>query len=161
MASIRKRNGRWQVQVRKNLHAPVSKSFLTKADALSWGKKVESEIERSLFKDPTEALTTSLSALLGRYRGEVLPSKRSQKTVVSQIKIIEASLGTLRLIQITPAVLAKYRDQRLQTVGTDTVKKDLSLLHRVFNIASKDWGIFRNVVIGKTKHTDDWINKAV
>ena len=41
MASIRKRNGLWQVQVRSRNVGSISKSFHYKADAIAWAKVQE------------------------------------------------------------------------------------------------------------------------
>jgi len=39
------------------------------------------------------------------------------------------------------AVLAEYREARLGQVSPKTVREELSLLQRVFNVCLKDWGI--------------------
>ena len=41
MATFRKRNNRWQVQVRSRQHGSISKSFQKKADAQSWAIEQE------------------------------------------------------------------------------------------------------------------------
>ena len=45
------------------------------------------------------------------------------------------------LTDISPAVLAEYREERLGQVSPKTVREELSLLQRVFNVCLKDWGI--------------------
>jgi len=39
MATLRKRNGRWQVQVRRSGAGSLSKTFNLKADALKWARE--------------------------------------------------------------------------------------------------------------------------
>ena len=51
MATIRKRNGSYHVQVRKRGYTPVTNSFKDRATALAWAKKVESEIDRYIYLD--------------------------------------------------------------------------------------------------------------
>ena len=41
MASIRKRNNRWQVQVRNRIYGSISKSFHRKSHAQRWAIKQE------------------------------------------------------------------------------------------------------------------------
>lgn len=141
MATMTKRVNGWLVQVRKKGYKPVSKLFTKKADATAWASVIESEMERGIFQSRTESERTSLKEILERYETEVLPSKRSQQQVRSQIKLITHALGYYSLAALTPTILAQYRDNRLKQVGPQTVKHDLSLLSRVFNIAIKEWGI--------------------
>ncbi len=45
MATIRKRNGKWQAQVRIKGHAARTKSFTAKRDAERWARQTEAELE--------------------------------------------------------------------------------------------------------------------
>lgn len=140
MASIYKRKGFWRAEVcRRGIRK--SHTFDTKADAETWAAKVESEIGRGVFVDHSEAERTTLAEALDRYEREVLPQKKSQRPVKSQIKRLKKDLGQLKLASATSSVLAQYRDERLGTVNTQTARHDLSLLSRVFNVAAKEWGI--------------------
>ena len=46
MATIRKRNGKWQVQIRRCGERIGSRTFHLKADAIAWGRLTENEIDR-------------------------------------------------------------------------------------------------------------------
>lgn len=140
MASIYKRNGFWRAEVCKR-GVRKSHTFDTKSDAETWAAKVESEIGRGIFVDHSEAERTTLTEALDRYEREVLPHKKSQRPVKYQIKRLKEDLGRLKLVAVTSSVLAKYRDERLGTVNNQTVRHDLSLVSRVFNVAAKEWGI--------------------
>jgi len=48
MATIRKRNQKYQVQVRKNRYQTVSKSFSSLSVARSWAKVIEADMERQI-----------------------------------------------------------------------------------------------------------------
>lgn len=140
MASIYKRNGFWRAEVcRRGVRK--SHTFDTKSDAETWAAKIESEIGRGVFVDHSEAERTTLTEALDRYEREVLPHKKSQRPVKYQIKRLKEDLGHLKLVAVTSSVLAKYRDERLGKVNTQTARHDLSLLSRVFNVAAKEWGI--------------------
>ena len=46
MATIRKRGGKWQVQVRRQGMHPASRSFALKSDAARWARQTETEADR-------------------------------------------------------------------------------------------------------------------
>ncbi len=141
MASIINKGGKYQVQIRRQGKRPIYKSFTEKRSAQQWARKIESEIEQGVFLDHSLAQTMTLKQVMDRYEREILPSKRSQASIRSQIKLIGKELGSLSLSGVTPSVLSEYRDNRLRCVTPETVRKDLSFLQRLFNTAIKDWGI--------------------
>ena len=77
MATIRKRDRKWHVQVRRSGHTQT-RSFSHKADAESWTRLVERNIDTGEIKDvsvPNSSL--SIGGLLRRYSEEILPNKKS------------------------------------------------------------------------------------
>ena len=143
MASIRKRNSRWQVQVRREGHQPISKSFLQKSDALAWARKVESEQDRShLPYDPQKLNDTTFADLLKRFRTEVSPTRKSGGFESKVLSIVErAEIGSVKLSKLTPAVIAKFRDERLARNYPAYVLRILGLLQSILETARRDWGI--------------------
>ncbi len=142
MATITQRkSGKFQVKVRKLGYPVQSKSFTSKKTAQQWAKKVESEMEQGVFLDISTARTTLLSELLDRYEAEILPDKKSQQPVRSLIGTLKEELGKHNLASITPALLSRHREKRLKSVSTETARKDLLFLQRLFNTALKEWGI--------------------
>ena len=87
MASIRRRNGTYHVQIRKKGYPPLTKSFAGRTTALAWAKKVESEIDRYIYLDISAAQRTMLSEVLDRFSNEVLPTKKSGDTDKSRILV--------------------------------------------------------------------------
>lgn len=142
MATTRKRGNRYHVQVRKNGRPTQTKSFAKKADAQTWAKTIESEMERGVFLDTSEAEKTTVAALIERYKQEILPSKRSRQGVSSHLRQVEVGLGTIPLARLHPTDLASYRDKRLQQVGSQSVLHELRLVQRILNTATKEWGIY-------------------
>ena len=49
MATIRKRNSRYQVQVRRRGHPPQSKTFFERKDAQAWARQMEANPDRLKF----------------------------------------------------------------------------------------------------------------
>ena len=58
-----------------------------------------------------------------------------------RIKLLDASMGHLSLAAITPSIVKEYRDYRLESVGPNTVRKDMTMFNRVMKVAQAEWGI--------------------
>jgi len=142
VATIDKRGDlQWRAQIRRKGYPVQRKTFNSRAEAEAWAAVVESEMARGVFVSRSESESTTLKDALDRYKQEILPTKKSQYSILSQIRLISDRLGQYSLAAITPSLLAKYRDERGKEVGPQTVKHDLSLLSRLFNVAIKEWGI--------------------
>jgi len=50
--------------------------------------------------------------------------------------------NTQVLATITPLTIKEYRDERLETVKGDTVRKEMSLLSRILKLAQQEWDIY-------------------
>lgn len=127
MATIRKRLGKYQVQVRVDGKS-LSKTFTSKNDAMKWGKEQEVKIEQGSFTSKRESV--SLSFLLERWEKEVLSSLKSWKVERYKVALVSRELGHIPLEQITSSLLAAYRDKRLQKASNQTVKHELGLVRR-------------------------------
>ena len=142
MGTIRKRGeGQYHVQIRKRGYPTQTKTFSKEADARRWATIIESEMERGVFVSRTEAETTLLKEVLQRYASEVLPMKRSEQSDKSRIKTLVDTFGSYRMASLTSAQVAKFRDERLQIVGPQSVIHEINLLNRVLKTATMDWGI--------------------
>ena len=141
MATLRKRNNKWQVQIRIKGYKPMSKSFSTKALANTWAKTIESKMERGIFVDMAPARGVLLEDIFDRYLQEYAPKMRSTKTIGYVInRHLKAAFGCISLAGLTREVIVQYRDRRLKLVCADTVIKELSILSRVIVVARNDWG---------------------
>lgn len=155
MASLRFRNGKWQVQVRRYGHASRGKSFQSKADAQRWARQIEAELDRTLIPNDIRTLSTvTVADVLTRYRDEVTTEKRG---LASEQKRIEVFLrhrwSALPLAKLDPTAFSKYRDTRLKQVQPGTVIRELGLLRSIFETARRDWGYtaFQNPVASLKK----------
>ncbi|MFB6418722.1 hypothetical protein [Bradyrhizobium tunisiense] len=116
MASLRFRNGKWQVQVRRHGHSPQAKSFLSKSDAQCWARQIEAELDRTLIPNDVRSLNTiTVAQLLTRNRDNVTHKKRG---LIPERKRIEVFLrqrwSALPLAKIDAALFSRYRDTRLK-----------------------------------------------
>jgi integrase len=141
-ATISKRKTGWQAQIRRIGFPPLSKHFSTSSEAKAWARETESEMDRGLFVDRSEAERTTLEDILKRYRNEVTPSKRGCKQEKSRINVILNHPITRRsLASLRSSDFATYRDERLQHVSGTTVIKEVNLLAHVIDTARRDWSI--------------------
>lgn len=141
MATISRRGDlQWQVKVRVQGHPPQSRTFTLRSDAERWGKETEIAIERGLFFDRSVGERTTLSSLIERYRKEVLPSKTG-KHLAPSLRQLDAVFGQYAVSSITCEMVADHRNTRLKTVSASTIRKEINLLSKLFDLAGKEWGI--------------------
>lgn len=143
MASIRKHRNKWQTQVRRDGHAPLSRSFLNRKDAETWARQTEVDLDQRQIRGPQDSLKRiTVGDLLGRYLAEVTPRKRGRAVEGVRItKLIRSNLGSLSLSEVSPAHLAAFRDDRLKLVATSTVRREFVIIRHVFEVAIREWGV--------------------
>jgi len=144
MATLTQReSGRWQAKVRRGDAAPISRTFRTQADAEAWARKQESEIERGVWRDGTEAESTTLTECLVRYIDEWVPRKADparERSHVNALRILP--LARRSMARIRSADVASVRDAwREDGHAPATIVRRLAVLSRVFNLARREWGM--------------------
>lgn len=136
MASIKKRGSSWFVQVRRKGITKCA-SFKTKSEATAWATHTESEIISG--KQKASNGKTLRDALL-RYGEEVSKHKRGARWELIRINAWQAlSFVDYKLSDVTTPRLAEWRDERLKTVKTSTVNRELNLLASIFEQARREW----------------------
>ena len=95
MASIRKRSGRYHVQIRKNGYQTVTHTLSSLSLARKWAAGVEAAMERHLYIEVSEQ--TTLLSLLNRYQDEVIPLHKGSKSEKYRVQHLKKHLGHLRL----------------------------------------------------------------
>jgi len=144
MATVRKLpSGKWNVQVRKQGHSPISQSFTTKSDANKWARQTETSIERGVFSDyPKVVLLLTLGQALKRYLAEVTPSKKGAAQEARRINTwLKHPLSKVSLGVLKPSDFVTYRDARIQLASNSTVRLELAIISHLFNVAIKEWSI--------------------
>ncbi len=142
MASIRRRKNAWQVQIRRQGHSPLSRTFRLRADAELWARQTEAELDRGGLPVDSRVLRShTLADLLKRYAAEVVPRKRSADREVYMLRVIlRHAIARLSLHRLTATEIAKYRDYRLSLVKGDTVRRDLAIVRHCLEVARNEWG---------------------
>lgn len=143
MASIRKQNGKWQVQVRRRGFAHISRTFHQRTDAEQWARYMEVKADRGELPVPKETLEViRVRDIIERYKDQITVKKRSADT---EEYILEAFLrhpiASLTLTQLTSAHFSTYRDKRLKEVKPGTVNRELGIIKHAFTIAEREWDI--------------------
>ena len=106
MATIRKRSGKYQVQVRKD-GKNLSQTFINKSDAIKWSKEQEVKIEQGSYISKKETVT--LSFLLSRWEQEVLINLKSYNVEKYKVSMIDRELGHLTLDKVTSAEFSRLQ----------------------------------------------------
>jgi len=138
MASIRKRNGRWNVQIRRLTFPLISKTFKDKRLAIKWARGKEYLIDEKKLKLINYP---SLKEIILRYIDEVSAYKRSYISEKYHLKaILKEEFINKSIDATTPQDLSKYRDMRLKKIKPSTVIREFNIIQHIYNIANKEWG---------------------
>lgn len=143
MSTIRKRGAKWQVQIRRVGFPPISRSFHIRKDAEAWARQAEVQADRSELPDDPKVLhRTTLGQLVERYRDTVSVKKRGydvERIVLTAF--LRHPICRKPVSHIKTEDFAAYRDERLNTIKVTTLKRELSPLHNLFEVARDEWGL--------------------
>ena len=139
MATIRKRNGRWQVQIRKSGKKAISRTFILKQDALFWAREQERvlELETDVL-EKKKLLKRMVADLLHDHEQEVGQYKKSyyvEKHYFVQLR--DAEFASLKLDELRPADIQAWVNQRNTTHKASSTIRLLGILSRTYNHAIK------------------------
>jgi integrase len=133
MASIRQRGKRWRAELYKD-GKRESQSFRTKAEAAAWAQQRESELTGARLPDK------SLAEALTKYAAEVAPTHKGERWEVLRCTAMKRlPMAKKRLAGLTATELSEYRDERLKLVAPGTVRREMSFLRSVFDVALREW----------------------
>lgn len=142
MATIRQRGNNWEARIRREGWPTLCKSFNSRADARAWATVIESEIERGIFIDRTEAEKNTLGDLLRRYLTEVSSQKKGRESERYRISsMLRDPIAQIKVAGLSGKLMAEWRDRRLKEVSGSTTNRDLNLISHVINVARKEWGM--------------------
>lgn len=143
MATLRRRNNKWHVQIRRAGTPSLSKSFLSKSDAQKWARQTESKLDNAIHIFEAEILEqTTVADLLVRYRDSVTVTKRGAQSENKRIEVfLRYDWANKPLSKVTAQIFARFRDTRLKQVRPATVVRELGILRSIFETASNEWDI--------------------
>lgn len=142
MASIRKKSGKWQVQIRRQGFPQISKTFARKADAVEWARSMDAKADRVELPPNRRILdAVTLQELVERYREEVVTMKRGGANEAIMINaFLRDPICKKSLSKIGDRDWAAYRDKRLQKITAKSLKRELSPISNMFTVAAAEWG---------------------
>ena len=131
-------SGRWQARYPDGLgrDIPAPSTFATKADASTYLARVQTEMERGVWLDPSLGRTTF--AEWAREWMTANPAKRA--TTAARDKVVLEThfiptLGDRSLTRITPAHIKGCVDAMVARLAPATVRTNVGVLKAVFNAA--------------------------
>ena len=115
MASIRKRNGLWQAQVRNRKLGSTAKSFHKKSDAVAWAKVQEAAMQTGEWK-PKDKRYSTIGGLIQKYLQKVTPHKKGAEPETRRLNRLlkEKALMSIKLDEAKPHHFATFRDIRIK-----------------------------------------------
>ena len=138
MASIRRRNGKYQVQIRLGSYSR-SQSFHKLNDAKSWARKEEELAQQRRYLG-SKYEPFNLAEILVRYLNNVTPHKRSCDIECIVLKaLLKEDWVNEPLPQLNAAAIAEYRDRRLASVKPATLKRQLNIVKHACATAEREW----------------------
>ena len=144
MGTLRRRNNKWHVQIRRKHYPSQTRTFNNKLAALRWVRNTEIKLEQNdvglLRKDYPR-----LKSLIERYINTVSVKKRGYTAEKYHLKsLIKNKIARLPINLVTSQRLAEYRDDRADKVEPSTLLRELNIIQHLFNIAIKEWGFAIN-----------------
>lgn len=134
MATIRKRGDRWQALIKRG-HIRRAKSFGTKAAAQTWARRIESEIEQAQAHGVSVPSRQRFSDVLKEWEKQHIPTGRDGARDRSRARTVEVQIGNVPMADLTVHAMTDYIRRRLEQVGPQTVRHELTMVSRVIEHA--------------------------
>ena len=144
MAHIRRRkNGNWQVIIRKKNYPDIVRTFLEKGTASKWSKQIETQMDKKIFEDMSGAENTTLSHLVIKYREEVVPELKSKRHYTYKLnKLLKHKICYYNLLQLNSSSVYQYKKElQKEGLAPKTININLQMLRRIWHIAKVRWNI--------------------
>lgn len=140
----------YRVKIRMKGYPPQTATFDRVTDAKKWSQDTESAIREGRHFKTSQAKRYTLAQLIDRYVSDVLPkkteNKRSQRIQKQQLLWWKEQIGSYSLADVTPALIAEYRDK----LGKEEIRKEvyrspatlvryMAALSHAFTIAVREW----------------------
>ena len=142
MASLRKRNNRWEVRVRRTGQPTQTKTFTLKSDAQQWAREAEIALEKGELLQKPKACPITLEGAAKRYLEEVAIHHKGVASERYRLWAMANRLGkTKPITAITSKDIASYKVERQKEVTSASVRRELNILSSLFETAKNEWGI--------------------
>ena len=142
MATIRRRNKKYQVQVRKSSHKSISKTFTDLKTAKIWANHIEDKIELGdeFVKQDNKLI---LRDIIQRYLNEITSQKKGKESEQRRIKrLLKEPLCDEKNHTLKTKNFVEYKSKRIKD-GKRTCHYDLVLLRHMYNVAINQWNLIK------------------
>lgn len=141
MASIRKRNNRWEVRVRRSGYPTQTKTSTDKSSAQTWAREAEVPLEQGKLTCRQKQRSMKLEDAEVQHLAEVLIHHKGYDVERYRLKNLLEHLGRTRsLAAITSEDISTSKTERLKRVSSEAVRRELNLLSSLFESAKNEWG---------------------
>lgn len=157
MASVRKRNNRWEVRIRRTGQPTQTKTFTLKSDAQQWAREAEIALEKGDLLQKPKVSPITLKEAAKRYLVEVAIHHKGVASERYRLWAMVNRLGKAKpLTAITSKDIAIYKVERQKEVTSASVRRELNLLSSLFETAKNEWGIiaFNNPLTAVKRPSD-------
>ncbi|TKB08818.1 site-specific integrase [Desulforhopalus sp. IMCC35007] len=139
----RKKGTIYKAEIRVQGRSPLYQTFDRLSDAQRWAEDTEAILRSGGHVGETPPDDMPFSQALDKYELKISSQKRpnTRAREITSANALRAGFKGLSLKQITPAVVAAFRDKRLETIGPSTLQKDLALLSHLYTIARTEWAL--------------------
>jgi len=153
MSSIQKVNGKWKAQVCKVGFPRRSKTFSTRAHAISWANSTEHQLEQyKVYGYDKTLLNNKLSHLIDRYQATKSVFKRSYKKEVYILrKWKNTPLAQMRVGDISTVMIVSLVDRWKGEIKPASIRNYCAVLRHIFNVAINEWGYHMDNPVSKVK----------
>ena len=134
-------SGLWRAEVARKGTRRTS-THPTKSAAEQWATQVEAEILSGVRGEfPRKTVRDALT----RYAEEVSPSKKTGDKEALRLAAFAREKWTAKwLTDLKPDDLGKWRDERLQKIQAESLRRDFTTLSAVFSTCVKEWRWMRS-----------------
>lgn len=143
MASIRKRGKTWEVRIRRQ-GKTVCRTFDSKAEADAYAGQMESKILRGTYISQKEAECTPLTKALERFIHEYINKRMAHpKRDANRARALQKrDISRFPLANLRGKDLSDFiRERETEGAAANTIRLELALISRLYEVARKDWGM--------------------
>ena len=142
MATIRRRNNKYQVQIRKCKHKGISKTFTDLKSAKIWANHTENKLNLGIdFQEQNTQL--HLSDLILRYLNEVTIYKKGKESETRRLnRLLKENICNEIASKLKTSHFIDFKNKRIKD-GNKTCHYDLVLLNHIYNVAINQWNLFQ------------------
>lgn len=132
-------SGKYRVQP-MTPNGRISRTFRTRAEAQRYLNKVAYERDMGSWQDPQRAKETTFATLADEYIEKQVPQQKSGGHNVYVVIRLKEWFGHVTLDQLDARVISDWKHHRLREVSGDTVRKEMSFVSSICNLARREWG---------------------